>query len=90
MAKQVPLYIKKWKTSRNEVTYNSCIKSKTRRKLHSYVTPRVSSLYDTLDGNEGLLHSHYYWKSERPGEIKLLDRQFLIPSENKKYGFVKG
>ena len=31
--KQVPLHIKKWKISRNEVTYNSYIKSKTRRKL---------------------------------------------------------
>ena len=30
--KEVPLHIKKWKTNRNEVAYNSCIKSKTRRK----------------------------------------------------------
>ena len=52
--------------------------------------PRVSSLYDAFDDNEGLFHSHYYWKSERPGEIKLPDRQFLIPSENKKHGIVKG
>ena len=45
--------------------------------------------YDTFDDNEGLLHSHYDWKSERPGDIKLPDRQFLISNENKKHGFVK-
>ena len=32
-SKEVPLHIKKWEISRNEVTYNSYIKSKTRRKL---------------------------------------------------------
>ena len=52
--------------------------------------PMVPSLYDTFDDNDGLLHSHYYRKSKRPGDIKLLDRKFLIPNENKKHGFVKG
>ena len=35
LIKQVLLHIKKWKTNRSEVTYNSCIKSKTRRKLEN-------------------------------------------------------
>ena len=95
--KQVFLHIKKWKTNRNEVTYNSCIKSKIRRKLENLrkackkkisefifnLIPRASNLYGTFD-DEGLLHGHYYWKSERPGDIKLPDRQFLNP--HKKAG----
>ena len=102
-SKRVLLHIKKWKTNRNEVTYNSCIKSKIRRKFENLrkackkkisefifnLIPRVSNLYGTFD-DEGLLHGHYYWKSERPGDIKLPDRQFLIPHKNKKHGFVKG
>ena len=112
MTKQVPLYIKMWKTSKNEVTYNSWNQIQDKEKTWKFtkslrekgfriqdfwinhfilnLIPRVSSLYDTFDDNEGLLHSHYYWKSERPGDIKLPDRQFLILNENKKHGFVKG
>ena len=101
--KQVLLHIKKWKTNKNEVTYNSRIKSKIRRKLENLrkacekkvskfifnLIPRVSNLYDTFD-DEGLLHGHYYWKSERSGDSKLPDWQFLIQNKNKKDGFVKG
>ena len=112
MTKQVPLYIKMWKTSKNEVTYNSWNQIQDKEKTWKFtkslrekgfriqdfwinhfilnLIPRVSSLYDTFDDNEGLLHSHFYWKNERPGDIKLPDRQFLIPNENKKHGFVKG
>ena len=101
-----------WKTSKNEVTYNSWNQIQDKEKTWKFtkslrekgfriqdfwinhfilnLIPRVSSLYDTFDDNEGLLHSHYYWKSERPGDIKLPDRQFLIPNENKKHGFIKG
>ena len=57
-----------------------------KKKISEFIfnlIPRVSNIYGTFD-DEDLLHGHYYWKSERPGDIKLPDRQFLNP--HKKAG----
>ena len=80
-----------WKTSKNEVTYNSWNQIQDKEKTWKFtkslrekgfriqdfwinhfilnLIPRVSSLHDTFDDNEGLLHSHYYQKSKRPRDI---------------------
>ena len=51
--------------------------------------PRVSILYDSFDDNEGLLSCEHYRKGKRLEDIMLSpDRQFLIPKENKKHGFI--
>ena len=47
--------------------------------------PRVSCLDDSFGANEGLLCGKHYREGKIHGDIKLsIDRQFLIPKENKK------
>ena len=96
--KQVLFHIKMWKTSRNEVIYNSCIKSKTRRilenlrktcekkvsefKISALITSFSTSSPWSLAFTILLMTTRVFLI--RVFFIKLPDRQFLIPNENKK------